>query len=115
MKQRRRRLGDWPVEKRKKGALIEGGEAWYVLTKKDAQEYHGQIVAVREFPTRYGICAKVLAVENTIEEIKRDLRILGKIKSAKEILPVMIRPELDVFCYVVVATEPQIIRKGERQ
>lgn len=97
--------------KREWEASPKDGENKYVLSRRDSHEHYGRIVAVQSFPTLSGY-ARVIAVDESIEGIKRDLRVLGRI-GHEEVLPALIRPELDVFCYVVVArNKPEIIRKG---
>lgn len=101
-----------PAKRRREwGMPPKDGENKYVLSKRESHEHYGRIVAVLSFPT-LGRYSRAIAVDESIEGLKRDLCILGWIEHG-EVLPALIRPELDVFCYVVVARyKPEIIRRG---
>lgn len=101
MDQRRKKRREW-------GKPPGSGENQYVLSKRDSQDYCGLIVAVGRFPAP-GNYERVIAFDQTVEGVQRDLGILGRVR---EVLPALIRPGLDVFCYILAADKrPEIIRK----
>lgn len=97
-----------------KGAPPRGGENQYVISSEDSRAFQGEVVAVLGFP-KPGRYAKVVAHADGLEELKRDLRILGLLDSSegrRDDVTVHVMPGLDVGCYVSVSKRrPQIERR----